>query len=39
MQVQHTTIDETKDPTISGKGKDYTDTLDGKISDPKYIST
>ena len=38
-QVQYAKIDETKDPTISENVKDYTDTLDGNLSDPKYIST
>ena len=31
-------IDEAKDPTISEKVKDYTDTLDGNLSDTEYIS-
>ena len=38
-QVQHAKIDETKDPTISEKFKDYIDTLDGNLIDPKYIFT
>ena len=38
-KVQNFTIDETKDPNISENFKDYTDTLDGNLSDPKYIST
>ena len=37
--LQHMKIDETKDPNIVDKVKDYTDTLDGNLSDTKYIST
>ena len=37
--VQNTTIDETKDPNISEKFKDYTEILDGNLSDLKYIYT
>ena len=33
------TIDKTKDPNIPEHFKDYTDTLDGNFSDPKYIYT
>ena len=33
------TIDETKDPNIANKVKDYTNTPDGNLSDPKYIYT
>ena len=33
------TIDKTKDPNIQEHFKDYTDTLDGNFSDPKYIYT
>ena len=32
-------IDETKDPNIVNKVKDYTDTPYGNLSDPKYIYT
>ena len=32
-------IYETKEPNISYKIKDYTNTLDGNIGDPKHIST
>ena len=31
-------IDETKDPKISYKVKEYIDALDGKLSNPKQIS-
>ena len=34
-EVQHAKIDETKDPIISEKVKDYTDTLYGNLSDTK----
>ena len=32
-------INESKDPTIADKVKYYTGTLDGNLSDLKYIST
>ena len=35
MTVQHVTTNETKGPNISDKVKDYTDTLDGNLSDTK----
>ena len=37
MKVQHVTIDKTKELNIVEKVKDYRDTLDGNLSDPKYI--
>ena len=32
-------IDEIKDHNIADKVKEYKDTLDSNLSDPKYIST
>ena len=37
--VQHRKIDVTKYPNISDKVKDYTYTLDGNLSNLKYIPT
>ena len=37
--VQPLIIYEMKDHGIAGKVKSYTDTLDGNLSDPEYIST
>ena len=39
MKVQHMTIDEAKDSNISEKVKEYKDTLDGNLRNPKYIYT
>ena len=38
-KFQHVTMDETKETNIAEKLKDYKYTLDGNLSDPKYIYT